>query len=682
MHARNDSAPPFYVHFEGCHARREGNRLVIGNALVERVWEIGADGSLTPVSLVDRQSAREWLTSPGRQPVTATMPLPAAPRQVSITSQTGRRNTVEQPSLRVTLSVQGESATLIHTFQVFAESAAILTRLEVQSAATSTKSDSVQHAMDAPVTTGIETTGSAGAAEMKILPDVVESLTINPLHHTFTRVQLADQTDRRDNLVFETVYHLHPNERLIEAAGNIFFLEDKLTGDGLLMVKLAPLPESRPVKNPVDLRIEDSHVTLLGHGADSAFGAGYAHAVIPYRGSRPGRIAAMQTFQRQLRPYVAGRDGLIASNTWGDRNRDARINEPFLEAEIAAAAALGVDVVQVDDGWQKGRTANSAQREGGVWNGFWAADPNFWSPHPERLPNGVARLVQLARERELRFGLWFAPDSSNDMANWQRDADVVLRFHREWGADCIKVDAIKMHSRATEHNLACFYEKVLAETHGKVVFDHDVTAEIRPGYLGATHVGNIYVENRYTDWHRYWPHHTLRNLWLLSQYIDPVRLRMEFLNSARNTDKYAGDPLAPAEYSPDYLFATVMVSSPLAFMEVQNLPADHVEKISRLIRIWKAHRDQFHAQPILPIGQPPDGTAWTGFLSWSEKSHQGYLLVFRELNDQPATTIALPIPQDISMVEILAGTGTLKLRNATAELAIPQPRQYLFARIR
>ena len=54
---------------------------------------------------------------------------------------------------------------------------------------------------------------------------------------------------------------------------------------------------------------------------------------------------------------------------------------------------------------------------------------------------------------------------------------------------------------------------MLQESGGRVVFDLDVTAEIRPGYFGVPDVGPIFIENRYTDFHRYWPHQgTLRNL--------------------------------------------------------------------------------------------------------------------------------------------------------------------------
>ena len=102
-----------------------------------------------------------------------------------------------------------------------------------------------------------------------------------------------------------------------------------------------------------------------------------------------------------------------------------------------------------------------------------------------------------------------------------------------------------MHSRAGEQNLRKLFDRCLTESQGQIVFDLDVTAETRPAYFGLPTVGPIFVENRYTDWHKYWPHHTLRNLWQLAHYVDPLRLRMEFLNNTRNADKYAGDPLAP-----------------------------------------------------------------------------------------------------------------------------------------
>ena len=99
---------------------------------------------------------------------------------------------------------------------------------------------------------------------------------------------------------------------------------------------------------------------------------------------------------------------MFVSNTWGDRSRDARINDAFMRQEVAAGARLGVDVIQIDDGWQQGRSKNSAQ-SGGVWNGFWAADPDFWNVNRARFPQGLEPVVALARQQGIGFGLWFAP---------------------------------------------------------------------------------------------------------------------------------------------------------------------------------------------------------------------------------------------------------------------------------
>ena len=49
----------------------------------------------------------------------------------------------------------------------------------------------------------------------------------------------------------------------------------------------------------------------------------------------------MQDYSRCLRNYKPGCDGLLLSNTLGDRSRDKKISEPFLKNEIAAGKAGG-----------------------------------------------------------------------------------------------------------------------------------------------------------------------------------------------------------------------------------------------------------------------------------------------------------------------------------------------------
>ena len=57
-----------------------------------------------------------------------------------------------------------------------------------------------------------------------------------------------------------------------------------------------------------------------------------------------------------------------------------------------------------------------------------------------------------------------------------------------------------------------------------------MTAGRRWGYHYGNEYGNIFLENRYTDWGNYHPHWTLRNLWMLARTVPPQNLQIEFLN--------------------------------------------------------------------------------------------------------------------------------------------------------
>ena len=119
---------------------------------------------------------------------------------------------------------------------------------------------------------------------------------------------------------------------------------------------------------------------------------------------------------------------------------------------------------------------------------------------------------------------------------------------------------------------------------------------------------------------------------MLSQYIAPQNLQIEFLNKWRNTDKYSKtDRFAPASYSFDYLFAITMVAQPLAWMEATNLPKEAFET-GKTIKKYREIQADLHKGAIFPIGSEPDGKSWCGFQSLQEKS--GYFVIFREDNTE------------------------------------------------
>ncbi len=642
--------------WDDCYAHLTTDTLIVGTSRIERRWRIRS-GRLYALSFLDKRSGLDWIAAgPSEQPslvppgVNATIP-DAPTLQVTI----DHASAVSLPSLLATLTI----GTIEHRCRVFPGSASITLQL-MMPATGAAGSTSASRQTDEP--TGIEAAESSRPDRPAV--DLIDCFTLRPGHFRLTQVTLLDQTDVHGNLAFEKSYYLEPAENLIELVGNLFFFDDVLSGEGIAFLKHAPLPHARPVKSAVDMDVRGARdLSLIGHGTADG-GEGYPLGVIAYSGGSAGRIAALHAYQRQYRPYVSGRDGLFQSNTWGDRSRDARITDAFIRAEIDAGARLGVDIVQVDDGWQSGKTSNWADNSGGVWEGYWSVSKNFWQPNPKRFPNGLKPIIDAASAAGVKFGLWFSPDSADDFAHWDDDANTLLSFHRDLGVGHFKIDGVKAKTKAGEQNLMRLFDKVLQQTDGQVTFDLDVTAEIRPGYFGAMHVGPLFVENRYTDWRRYFPHHTLRTLWTLAHYIDPARLRMEFLNNARNADKYGdADPLQPNRYRADYLFATIMFASPLGWFEVSNLPESFAQEAAPLIAEWKRHRDAIFNGRIVPIGDIPDGASWSGFVSAGDDST--HVLLFRGLNTPDEKSFELPpIDPALRSVRKLGGDGVLRRSGA------------------
>ncbi|MBU4199933.1 MAG: alpha-galactosidase [Verrucomicrobia bacterium] len=536
-----------------------------------------------------------------------------------------------------------------------------------------------------PSATGIETDSCVGSAtDTDHGQEVARAFALSSPHLRLSQIILVDVTDRHNELVHEQQWLLHPSEGL-SLSGNLFVIENLAEGSGMILIKQAPLPWARPTPVASDLRI----TPRKGIGFDFALletpgCTADSWEILEYRGGFVQRTCVLHEWQSRQRPATPSHAlPRFLTNTWGDRSQDSRIRADFIEAEIDAAHQLGVDVVQIDDGWQRGVTANSAEarQRGGVWEGFWNADPNFWTPHPERFRLGLQPIADRARAKGMNIGLWFAPDSWNEFSNWRQDADLILDIFTTVGVEHFKVDGVKATTELAFQNLRRFFKAALDGSQGKVVFDLDITAGIRPGYFGAMEVGPLFVENRYTDWHKYWPHQTLRNLWKLSRWVDPRRLRMEFLNNTRNVELYANDPLAPSHYTSATLFATVMFSNPLGWFEVSNLPRFYLESVSELVQTWKTHRENLFGGSIIPIGEEPDGFSYTGFMSLSETHDDGYILIFRELHPKDQISFELPnVGLEECKWELLVSEGTVESRGDMLLVNIPKRLGFLFAR--
>lgn len=502
-------------------------------------------------------------------------------------------------------------------------------------------------------------------------------------HPKITAYDLMDQTDNHNELLRTREWTAQWNERKFTVSCCALDVYDPATGTGRVFLRLAPLPHARPVASD-DFRV-DAHARTI-----EVLSNGYPFVSREYRGGRVGRIRAFRLLQRQMRPYRPGRDGRILSNNWGGGYSDSRLNEAYARREIEAGAKLGVEVIELDDGWQLGRSRNSLlikdRNKEGVWNGFWAFNPRFWDADPVRFSDGLGPLVAAARAHGMDFGLWFAPDSSNDAANWERDADRLLAYYRSPGIRYFKIDSMKSFSPLALSRQRAMFDKILAGSSSNVVFDLDVTAEIRPGYFGMPDIGTLFVENRYAKHCSWWPHQTLRNLWTLAEVIDPVRLRMEFLDPLQHADRYARrfpeSPLRPALWKGDAVFATVMLSSPLAWMELQGLRPETVAEMAPFIALWKRERDRLHTGMTYPVGAKPDGFSWTGFVTSAADGDGGYALLFRECSGERTFSLDVSAYLRVTSAERLAGSGSATVAGAELRVEIPEKLGYVWLKLR
>ncbi len=91
-----------------------------------------------------------------------------------------------------------------------------------------------------------------------------------------------------------------------------------------------------------------------------------------------------------------------------------------------------------------------------------------------------------------------------------------------------------------------------------------------------------------------------------------------------------------------YLFAITMAAQPLAWFEGSNLPKEAFAVSPIIDRYIKVMTD-FHSGVILPIGDEPSGKSWTGFQSQKEGETSGFVLIYREMNEEPRCQIQVPM---------------------------------------
>lgn len=396
--------------------------------------------------------------------------------------------------------------------------------------------------------------------------------------------------------------------------GSILCIEKE--GCGLAIVKESHKCVNQPGVNCGVFRCDPSKgVESTGSGlspeeiVSSHFRGCWASWCLVYSGGDDERELALKEFDRLRYPIKPDRDIYIIANTWGSGGGREAAREENVLKEIESQADLGIDVQQIDDGWQ---------------------DEN-WRPRKDFYPEGWTRVVAKAKEKGVKLGLWF-----NAGAMSPKELLENLKYHYDTGGFLyFKLDGLHFETYSEVDEVMKAVREFIKYTGHKAQVNWDVTENSpRVGYFFAKEYGCIYLENRKPEsYNVYIPYLVLRDLWQLSKYINLNKVQCTVQNIDRVDPKASDAHL----YSHQYCVAITLMGIPIFFQETHLYSQAAREKIKSILRVYKEHRKRIFKGYVFPIGSKPDNKSWTGFQCHIFEEKAGYLLIFRELHNREDT---------------------------------------------
>lgn len=468
--------------------------------------------------------------------------------------------------------------------------------------------------------------------------------------HKLKSVEFFTRTDNTNDLVHEN-YNCNGFDK-----GNILIASSN--DNGFFVLKESPCYFDQRKECAGNFKIEDCIIKVLGTGlrpeeiSDSNFRKTYASIVGVYNGDITDGFVSLKKFQAEAYLLDSLQHNFIMANPWGDRKCLQHMCEEFVIQELLACDRLGITHYQIDDGWQKGKAFKRM-------NNMEKLEDDYWDIDIEKFPEGFDNIVKLAKNLGITLALWYAPNFNNLYKNINKEIDILHNMYFKYGISIFKIDGVKLRNKDTEERIELMLRTLRDLSNGRIYFNLDLTADPRSGYFMFLEYGNLFLENRYIAWGNYFPCLTLRNLWDLSMYVPTKRLQVEFLNLSLNMEKYiisddsdkvvsllndnernicpknnvCYNPLAPNNYTYEYIFAITMFASPLAWCEVSKLDNYAIECLKVMIALYNHHKDDINKGDVFPIGNRPDGHSFTGFQSHNHAEGTGYLLMFRENNN-------------------------------------------------
>lgn len=246
------------------------------------------------------------------------------------------------------------------------------------------------------------------------LPDREHGWRLSQLHGRWAAESLLTQTpltygektigSRRGHTGHQHLPWVALDTDATEERGEVYGVA--LGWSGSWRIAVAQLPDAR-VQITGGAGYDDSGLLLLAPGAS------FTTPVFAGLWSDGGFGGASRAWHAYQRAYVipdADQDRPVLFNSWEATNFD--ISEEQQGTLARRAAAAGVELFVVDDGWFGTRTSDRA----GLGD---------WTPNPDRFPNGLKPLGDYVHALGMQFGIWVEPEMVNP------DSEL-YRAHPDW----------------------------------------------------------------------------------------------------------------------------------------------------------------------------------------------------------------------------------------------------------
>ena len=169
------------------------------------------------------------------------------------------------------------------------------------------------------------------------------------------------------------------------------------------------------------------------------------------------------------------------------------------------------------------------------------------------------------------------------------------------------------------------------------------------------------------------------SIWKASKYINLNKVQISIQNIDR-TDKQLSNA---CYYNHPYSVAIALMGCPVFFQETHYYSDEAREQIRSFLNIYKQVRHEMFKGFVFPIGDKPNDKNWTGFQNHNPENDSGYLLIFRELNNEDKNKdISLHFISEkrIRMKNLISGDSfTVKSDNqGKINITIENPAEFLY----